>query len=232
MDTIIEKLGVPDVLILEDKIHKDLENFSDILRFFHLNHELTNYAMDTNERKEISGNKTSNINKEDVEKDIDAFITAIKTKDLEYFEKVKEVKDDAIYEHLKNAFNKDDGYFIGQDLLVYYNAIHEQKFETKKQLMDKLKEKDEMFTQEVKTLKILTAEQKEEVLFQAPKTSKDTGNKELYKINKYTLANSITIPYGAIIISSQDNIKKYNHPDLENAIKIHQQYKETKAKRV
>jgi hypothetical protein len=230
MDTIIQKLGVPDELILEDKIHKDLENFSGILRFFHLNHELTKYAMDTNDRKEISGNKTSNINKEDVEKDIDAFITAIKTKDLKYFEKVKELEDGVIYEHLKSAFTKDEGYFIGQDLLHYYNATHEQKFENKKHLMDKLKEKDEMFTQEVKTLKVLTAEQNEEVLFQATKTTKETGNKELYKIIDYTMAHGITIPYGSIVISSQTNIMKYNHPDPEHAIQIHKEYKEKKAK--
>jgi len=226
MDTIIEKLGVPDALILEDRIHKDLDNFANILQSFYGNYEFARYALDTKERKEISGNKTSNINKEDVEKEIDAFIQAIKNKDIEYFEKVKELKDGAIYEQLKNAFEKDDGYFIGQDLLHYYNATHEQKFENKKQLMDKLKEKDEMFAQEVKTLKILTADQEEEILFQAPKTSKETGNKELYKISGYTMATDITIPHGAIIISSQDNIKKYNHPDLENAIRIHKEYKE------
>lgn len=232
MDTIIEELGVPDELILEDKIEKDLDNFTDILQSFKANSKFSKYAMDTKHRQEISGNKTSNINKEDVENEIDAFIQAIKDKDIEYFEKVKEVEDGAIYEQLKSAFDKDDGYFIGQDLLNYYNATHEQKFENKKQLMDKLKEKDEMFSQEVKTLKILTAEQKEEVLFQAYKTSSETKYKELYKIHDYTLAKDITVPYGAIIISSQDNIKKYNHSDLENALKIYKEYKEKKAKKV
>jgi len=231
MDTIIEKLGVPDELILEDEIQKDLDNFTNILQSFKGNYEFTKHAMDTKERKEISDNKTSNINKDDIEKEIDAFIKAIKVKDMEYFEKVKEVEDGTIYEHLKSAFDKDDGYFVGQDLLHYYNATHEQKFENKKQLMDKLKEKDEMFTQEVKTLKILTAEQKEEILFQATKTTKETNHKELYKINDYILAKDITIPYGAIIISSQDNIQKYNHHNLENAIKIHKEYKEKKAKK-
>ena len=231
MDTIIEKLGVPDELILEDKIEKDLDNFSDILQSFKGNYEFAKYAMDTRERQEISGNKTSNINKEDVEKDIDDFIQAIKDKNIEYFEKVKEVEDGAIYERLKNAFNYEDGYFIGQDLLHYYNATHEQKFENKKQLTDKVKEKDAMFAQEVKTLKILTVEQKEEVLFKSYKTSKDTNHKELYKINGYTLAKDITIPYGTIIVTSQVNIKKYNHSNLENAIKIHKEYQENKTKK-
>lgn len=232
MDTIIEKLGVPDELILEDKIEKDLDNFTDILQSFKGNYEFAKYALDTKHRQEISGNKTSNINKEEIENEIDAFIQAIKDKNIEYFEKVKEVEDGAIYEQLKSAFDKDDGYFIGQDLLHYYNATHEQKFENKKQLMDKLKEKDEMFSQEVKTLKILTAEQKEEVLFQAYKTSSETKYKELYKINGYTLAKDINISYGSIIISSQDNIKKYNHDDLENALELHKEYKEKKAKKV
>lgn len=231
MDTIIEKLGVPDELILEDKIEKDLENFTNVLQSFNSNYEFTKYAMDTKYRQEISSNKTSNINKEDIEKEIDDFIQAIKDKNIEYFEKVKEVEDGAIYERLKNAFNYEDGYFIGQDLLHYYNATHEQKFQNKKQLTDKLKEKDEMFAQEVKTLKILTAEKKEEILFQAPKTTKETDYKELYKINGYTIAKDITIPYGAIIISSQDNIKKYKHVN-DNAIKIHKEYKKSKAKKV
>lgn len=231
MDTIIEKLGVPDEPILEDKIKKDLENFTDIMQSFKGNNEFSKYALDTKYRQELDDKKkTSNINKEDVEKDIDDFIQAIKDKNIEYFEKVKEVEDGVIYNRLKNAFKYDDGYFIGQDLLHYYNSTHEQKFENKKQLMDKLKEKDVMFSQEIKTLKILTAERKEEVLFQAPKTTKETNYKELYKINDYTLAKDITIPYGAIITSSQDNIKKYKHPDLENALKIHKEYKEKKAK--
>lgn len=97
--------------------------------------------------------------------------------------------------------------------------------------MDKLKAKDNMFKQEVKTLKILTSDGKEEVLFQGYKTSKETGNKELYKISNYTLAESITIPCGAVITTSQDNIEKYNHEDLENAIKINKEYKEKRLKK-
>jgi len=234
MDTIIEKLGVLDELILEDKIEKDLENFTNVLQSFRGNCEFTKYAMDTNKRKDISANKTSNINKEDVENEIDAFIQAIKDKDIEYFEKLKEVENGAIYKRPKNAFDKDDGYFIGQDLLHYYNSTHEQKFENKKQLMDKLKRKDEMFNQEVNTLKILI-EDKEKILFKAYRSTADTDNKKLYKINGYTLPKDIKIPYGAIIVSSQDNIKDYCHPNLENALKLYKEYKEkndkTKAKK-
>ncbi|MCX6076356.1 MAG: hypothetical protein NTW78_05635 [Campylobacterales bacterium] len=230
IDTIIEKLGVPDELMLEDRIQKDLDNFANVLRSFNRNHEFAKHAMDTEDRKSISNDKSPNIDKEDIENKIDAFIQAIKNKDINYFEKLRDIEDDAIYEHLKNAFNKDEGYFIGQDLLYYYNATHEQKFANKKQLMDKLKEKDEMFAQEVKTLKILTPEQKEEILFQPPKSTKEINYKELYKINGYIMAKDIIIPYGAIIITSQDNIRKYNHPNVENAIKLNEEYKEKKAK--
>ena len=87
-----------------------------------------------------------------------------------------------------------------------------------------------MFSQEVKTLKILTSNQTEEVLFKLYKKSKINANKELYKINDYILAEDITIPFGAVITTSQDNIKKYNHPDLENAIKINKEYKDNKNK--
>ena len=230
-DTLIEKLKVPDETILEEKIEKDLENFTDILRSFNGNYELAKYALNTKDRERLSNEKSSNIVKEDIEKSIDAFIQAILDRDIGYFEKVRGIDEDgAIYEHLKNAFEKDKPCFIGQDLLEYYNATHEQKFEKKKDLMDKLREKHEMFSQEVKTLRILTADKKEEILFQAPSSNKDTGNKELYKIKGYTMAKDITIPYGAIITTSQDSILKYNHPDKENAIKINKEYREKKGK--
>ena len=92
-------------------------------------------------KEKLKGITTSNIDKNAIEDSIDKFIEAIKNKDIEYFEKVKKIDNGTIYEHLKNAFEKDDGYFIGQDLLVYYNAVNEQKFDKKKDLMDKLKVK-------------------------------------------------------------------------------------------
>ena len=96
--------------------------------------------------------------------------------------------------------------------------------------MNILRDKDSMFKQEVKTLRVLTDNDNTEILFQAYQTTKETGNKELYKIKNYTMAKDIIIPYGYIIISSQDSIKKYKHDDIENALKIHKEYKEKKAK--
>lgn len=229
LDTIIEKLNVPDELILEHKIQEDLDNFADVLNFFSVKHEFAKFAIDTDARKPVCNNKSSNIVKEDIDKEIDIFIQAIKNKDLDYFERVKEVDDGTIFQYLKNAFEKDDGYFIGMHLLDYYNATHEQKFERKDDLTQKLKAKDDMFKQEVKTLKILTAEKEEQILFQAYPTSKDTGNKELYKINGYTIAKNIKIPYGATILSSQDNLTKFDYDNYELTLKLTKKYREEKA---
>ena len=227
IDKIMERLDLEDETELEDKILKDLEQFSDLLNNYDVKNEIAKEKFITKEREKLKGTTTSNIDKNDIEDSIDKFIEAIKNKDIKYFEKLKDISDVTIYEHLKNAFDK--GYFIGQDLLLYYNAVNEQKFDKKKDLMDKLKAKDNMFLQEVKTLKILTFDGKEEVPFQACKTSKETGNKELYKINDYVIAKDITIPYGAVITTSQDNIEKFHHDDLEKAIKINKEYKDKKA---
>lgn len=229
IDKIMESLNLEDETELEDKILKDLDTFSDLLNNYSVKDEIAKEKFITKEREILKGVTTSNIDKEEIEDSLDKFIEAIKNKDIEYFEKVKNIENGIIYEHLKNAFEKDDGYFIGQDLLHYYNAVNEQKFDKKKDLMDRLKAKDNIFSQEVKILKILTFDGKEEVLFPACKTSKEIGNKELYKINDYVIAKDITIPYGAVITTSQDNIKKYNHPDLENAIKINKEYKDKEA---
>lgn len=227
IDKIMESLDIEDETELEDKILKDLEQFSDLLNNYDVKDEIATEKFITKEREKLKGITTPNVDKEAIKDSIDKFIEAIKNKDIEYFTKLKDISDVTIYQHLKNAF--DNGYFIGQDILHYYNAVNEQKFDKKKDLMDRLKAKDNMFSQEVKTLKILTSDGKEEVLFQAYKTSKETGNKELYKINDYLIAKDIKIPYGAVITTSQDNIEKYYHSDLENAIKINKEYKDKKA---
>ena len=231
LDKILDSLNLEDETELEDKILKDLKQFSDLLNNYSVKDEIAKEKFITTEREILKGVTTPNVDKEAIENSLDKFIEAIKNKDIKYFEKVKNIENGTIYEHLKNAFEKDNGYFIGQDLLHYYNAVNEQKFDKKKDLMDKLKAKDNMFLQEVKTLKILTSDEKEEVLFQAYKTSKETGNKELYKINDYVIAKDIEISYGSVITTSQDNIEKYHHDDLENAIKINKEYKDKKAQK-
>jgi len=226
-DNITNNLKVKNIVDLQLKLtDKELDIFSNKLYRYCSGGGVSMSSLFKTEENVERKDYTPKFNQDE---EIDTFIDAIKKKDLEYFDKVKNIENGLIiYEHLTNAFK--DGYFIGRDLLYYYNATHEVKFENKKQLTDKLKEKDEMFKQEVKTLKILTVEQKEEILFQAHKTSKEIGNKELYKINCYTIAKDITIPYGAVITSSQDNIRKYNLINSEEAIKLHKKYHEKNKK--
>ena len=231
IDIIIEKLNLEDEAELEDKILEDLNSFTDKLLQYNVTNDTALNKIDTEARQTLKGDKSPNIDKEDIDNKIDVFIQAIKNKDLGYFEKVNGTKDknsNDIYEQLKYAFNQDDGYFIGQDMYLYYNAIYKQHFKTNKPLMDKLKVKDDMFNQEVKTLRILNKDQNEQVLFQAYKTSKETNNKELYKIIDYTMAKDITIPYGATIISSQENLRKYSCEDIDECIKRTKEYKEKK----
>jgi len=234
METILEKLNVEDETELEDMIREDLDNFTDYLFNYDVDDYKATNKIDTVARQQLKENKTtSNINKEDIDKQIDTFIQAIKDKNIDYFKKVKGTKDrknNDIYEQLVSAFNQDDGYFIGQDLYLYYNAIHEQSFKTNKHLMDKLKDKDDMFKQEVKTLKIQTKDGKEIALFQAQKTTKETGTKELYKINNYTMAKNITIPSGAIQLSSQENITKYSFENEQDISIWKKKIKEKKDK--
>lgn len=234
MDTVLEKLDVEDETEFEDKVFEDLDNFSNTLLLYSVQENLAKNRIDTEARTRLKNSVTPNIDKNEIDNNIDAFIDAIKDKNLKYFQKVSGTKDkkgNDIYEQLEHAFNKDTGYFIGQDLYLYYSTIYEQKFKDNKSLMNKLKAKDEMFMQEVKTLKILDKDRKEKVLFQAYKTSKETGNKELYKIDNYKLAKDIVIPSGSTIISSQTNLNRFSfedEQDIENCIKRTKEYQKQK----
>jgi len=234
LNTIIEKLNIEDEIELESNILQDLDDFTDKLLNNYTNENTAKNRLDTEARELLKDNHSTNIDDNEVDKNIELFIQAIKDKNLEYFERVKELENGEIYAHLESAFDKDDGYFIGQDLSRYYNAIHKEQFKKNKILIDRLREKDDMFKQEVKTLKILDNKQNIQVLFQSYKTSKDVGNKELYKINDYTLANDITIPNGATVITSQENLKKYhfeNVEDIDNCIERTKKYKENNSKK-
>ena len=61
MDTIIDKLGIPDEVILEDEIEKDLDNFTDILQSFSGDVYLAKYAMDTEDRWSSPNHRTSQL---------------------------------------------------------------------------------------------------------------------------------------------------------------------------
>jgi hypothetical protein len=107
IDKIMESLDIEDETELEDKILKDLELFSDLLNNYNIKEEIAKEKLITKEREKLKGIITPNIDKEVIENSLDNFIQAIKNKDIEYFEKVKNIDNGIIYEHLKNAFDKD-----------------------------------------------------------------------------------------------------------------------------
>ncbi|MDF1875201.1 hypothetical protein JHD48_05610 [Sulfurimonas sp. SAG-AH-194-I05] len=236
IDAIMQKLDIEDEAELEDAICSDLNNFTNRLANYKIISENAEHRIDTEAREILKGNKSSNVAKDDRDKQLDDFIQAIKDKDINYFEKVYGTKDKKgadVYEHLKYAFNKDDGYFIGQDMYLYYNAINEPPFKTNKPLMDRLKEKDKMFKQDVKVLKILTKDDKEDILFSIPSGGKETGNKDLYKITDYKLAEDIKIPDGATVISSQEKLDKFtftSKSEEEECIQRTKEYRDKKKK--
>lgn len=227
IDTIMEKLGIEDEAELEEEIHNDLDKFTDKIANY-IVRENVERRIDTDIREVLKGNKSSNINKDEIEQNIDSLIKAIKDKDIKYFEKVKGIKDkkfNDVYEHLKYAFDKEC--FIGQDLYLYYNAINGQTFKDNRDLLKLLKEKDDMFKQEVDTLEIMTKDGKEEVLFRGYSTSVKIDTKKLYKIRDYKLAKDIKIPDGATITSTQSNLKKYafsSQKEKEECIKRTKEY--------
>ena len=106
----MEKLDVEDEAELEDAIYSDLDNFTDRLANYKIVSENATHRIDTKAREILKGNKSSNVDKDDRNKQLDDFIKANKDKDIDYFEKVygtKDKKGGDVYEHLKYAFNKD-----------------------------------------------------------------------------------------------------------------------------
>lgn len=85
---------------------------------------------------------------EEVDKKIDEFIAAILSKNKSYFEMIKE-KDETLYEELIYNFDDENG-FIAQPLLSkYFNMINDNNFPDNKIFLQKLKEKNIFFNQDV-----------------------------------------------------------------------------------
>ena len=85
---------------------------------------------------------------EEVDKKIDEFIEAIVSKNQSYFKKIKET-DEILYEELIYNFDDENG-FIAQPLLSkYFNIINDNNFPDNKIFLQKLKEKDTLFNQDV-----------------------------------------------------------------------------------
>jgi DNA helicase HerA-like ATPase len=84
---------------------------------------------------------------EEIDRKVDEFIAAILSKNLSYFEKIKE-RNETLHEELIYNFNDENG-FIAQPLLSkYFNIINDNNhFSENKVFLQKLKEKNEFFNQ-------------------------------------------------------------------------------------
>lgn len=91
---------------------------------------------------------TKEPNKDEIiNKVIDEFIEAIKSKNIDYFSSIKEI-DAEIYDEIVYNFNDDDGYIYQPELYKYFNSIFgETVFMSNDKLLDTLKNKDELFRQ-------------------------------------------------------------------------------------
>jgi len=92
---------------------------------------------------------------EDLDSMIKAFINAVKTKDENYFSKIKDTITENEYQELKDNFNDKyegaDGYILQPKISLYFNAVYGKKhFDSNKTLLEKLKDKDDFFKQDVK----------------------------------------------------------------------------------
>lgn len=87
VDKIIDSLELEDETELEDKILKDLKQFSDFLNNYDVKDEIAKEKFITKEREILKGVTIPNVDKEAIEDSLDKFIEAIKSKDIKYFEK-------------------------------------------------------------------------------------------------------------------------------------------------
>ena len=108
------------------------------------------YQLDTYYRY-IEDNSTTNI--ESFDRKIKDFIEAIKSKDIAYFDKIKDY-DMGLYNELMNNFNDEQGYISQPDLSLYFSIIYKNidKQDNRKFIVI-LKKKDSLFTQDVKNNK-------------------------------------------------------------------------------
>lgn len=86
---------------------------------------------------------------------VEAFIDAIKTKDENYFSKLKDTISENEYQAFKDNFSDKydgaDGYILQPKLSLYFNTIYgKEHFERNKTLLEKLKDKDNFFQQDAK----------------------------------------------------------------------------------
>jgi len=108
-------------------------------------YQLEQYYRSTIEEEQLS-------DEEELEIKVDEFINAIKSKKMEYFEKLEN------NEEFMNSINDDrdgaKGYISRQDLLLYFNTIHsDNHFKDNEEFLNYLKEKDDFFKEKINSNK-------------------------------------------------------------------------------
>lgn len=117
--------------------------------------EQKKYQLEHYYRPIIAKQVTLKHTEEELDKMINEFIIAIKTKDISYFSKLQDVISKSDYEDFITNFNDTagsaDGYIIQPKLSLYFNALYPEIDDIDNTAMlKKLKDKDDLFKQNVK----------------------------------------------------------------------------------
>ncbi|MDD2357015.1 MAG: hypothetical protein PHX13_03780 [Thiovulaceae bacterium] len=147
LDTIIKNLNI-DPLTFDYMIQDDLNNFASILAKYSVDFVFATKVFEIENRyppaKKIIDENTLN-------KNIQNFIDAIKSKNISYFEQIKNV-DRAQYDELIHNFN--EGMIARQELFSYFDKLYPASGITNnKDFLSLLKNKDTLFEQDIDKLK-------------------------------------------------------------------------------
>ncbi|QOY54027.1 hypothetical protein HUE87_09020 [Candidatus Sulfurimonas marisnigri] len=196
-----------------------IDIFSTYLSFWNKNANIDSIAVVS--KFNTQNNMLSEAKKENFEDKILNFIQAIKQKDINYFTKLK---DSELYNSLTSSFEKNC--VIRKHLLDYFKAVNDSEvFKSNTTFLEVLKEKDELFTQEVDKLKAIDENRVEQVLFNGNPTYSEAKNEKLLKITEYTLPEDITVPKNHILKSKSKKQRfEYKYEDIETANIMYEKY--------
>jgi hypothetical protein len=223
LENIVSNLELFDEFDLPHLIENDLDSFSDDLVLFNKNkHENNRLSIVSSMDKFKVEEVVETIN---TDEQIDNFIRAIKKINIEFFSVLKDLEDKNLYLQLKESLKK--GYYIRQDLFNYFKEINKTSiYKSNNELLVRLKDKDEMFRQQVDNLDAVNNEDNIVNLFKAYSTKEFLSNKKLCKIEDYKLERDIIVPKGYFLKNSSptSDKKEYKYEDLELAKIMYEEY--------
>ncbi len=229
LENVVSNLNLLDEFDLPHLIENDLDSFSKDLGLFNKSkHENNRLTIVNSMNNYNSDEKLEPIN---TDEQIDSFIQAIKTKNTDFFNVLKDLEDKELYLQLEESLKK--GYYIRQDLYYYFITINKiTDYKNNDELLVKLKDKDEMFRQLVDNLNAVNNEDNIVNLFKAYSTKEFLSNKKLCKINDYKLERDIVVPKGYFLKNSSpiSDKKEFKYEDFETAKKLYEEYVKTQKK--